>query len=408
MSSSPIFPEDLEVWIDPSLLNGVVSDARRLAREKRAEVALEEAEYVRSKVEPRRIREVEAGKYDVYSVDSSYVSPPMELVGGVLTILTYGYVGVVNGVYDRWMSGSIVFEDVGDFERSISRIALIKEREVAIKLLQRKARGSTKVDVLILDGEIPIHPLPYNLASEEGKYRRVNYVVGKLLEQALKTKTTIVGVVKRVRSKLFSLILGRCSSVNDKVIASMILEEGSYVVLGAYREILPKWVEMNYAYCDAKRFNVRAEDVLACAREGRRSEGVVEKLCRRILEGLDNVERVLNSSEHPALRYLGDVSIAFYKAPRTSLATKVEVLDFGGHGVDEIVSFLASITSPTTGYPVILDVVDSYVRARPELLNYALNLLIKESDEVGGRILPLLLQLTNSQKSYLYPLRPIK
>lgn len=115
--------------------------------------------------------------------------------------------------------------------------------------------------------------------------------------------------------------------------------------------------------------------------------------------GRSNLEAVFNSE----LRSLRDVVVAFYKAFNSSIATKVEVLDFGGGlGVDRVVGgFLAGQTTDT-GYPYILDTVDTVVRIDSRLLDYVRTLLIKNANEVSSDLINALLQLTNPQKAYLY------
>ena len=395
--------QTLDIWIEAPLLEAITTDVRRILESSKYKQSSDVASSIRAKVDLRRIHRPR-DSHNAYAVDSSFGSPPMELVAGIMTVLAYGYVGNVDGLYDKWLTGEVVLEDTANFERSISRLAAVRERETAIRLLNRKLEGRANFDLLILDGEISVHPLPYNLAVEHGKYAYINKLMDKMVRLAERTETTIVGIVKRVRSRLLSVLRGDCLPANDKIFASLILDNGEYMTLGTFRDVLPRWLRINYSMCDEPRL---ADKIIECAERGELVPGVdpVAKQCNRIVEGLRNLDRVFSTEQYPGISRLGDVTVVFYKSQGNMLATKAEVLDLGGIGLDEVIGFLDSTTSPVTGYPILLDIVDNYVRVDQNVLGYVATLMIKEATSIDDRTLVTMLQLTNAQKGYLHPWR---
>ncbi len=366
----------IDFWIDPPLLLSIVADVKEIVKKLNKAESSKIVEEVKAVLGSRARRIGEASELRAYAIDSSYADPALELVGGVLTVVAYGYVGNGGGETDKFVTGTVFFEDTNEVDRNVSIYSSIKERELAVKLLGEKRRGSRKVDLIVLDGDIALHPLPYNLPSRRSERSLVEKTMKRLLREAEATGTTLVGVVKRVRSRYVSAVMDKCLPVNDKLLMSMMLERGEYLELGTFGEILPKWVDVNYVKCWEDEDHVKR---------------------RRAEEGRSNLEAVFNSE----LGALKDVVVAFYKALNSSIATKVEVLDFGGLGVDRVIGFLAGQTTDT-GYPYILDTVDTVVRIDSRLLDYVRTLLIKNANEVSSDLINALLQLTNPQKAYLY------
>jgi hypothetical protein len=381
--------ETLDYWLEPDLIIALRHDVERHAEKiSRLRKTLEELASLRNAVEVRQIGPPRS--FDVYAVDSSYGSPPLELVGGVFTVIAYGYVGVSGGVQDKFLTGALYFAD--SREGDVSRYAALLEKRLAARLLADKLRGRKRLDLLILDGEIAIHPLPFNLAVRGGRLEEVNKVVDRLIGYAAKSGTSIVAVAKRVRSRYLSLLTGRCLPVNDKIAASALLRPGEYFSLGKLRDILPRWVFIHYADCEG---GPEREAILKCY-EGERvslsPKG--ERLCRRLVEFGENFSAVLTTSTYPHLRLLGDVEVVYYMPPGHRTAVRVEILDTGGLGLGEIVSYLASTTSTVTGYPHILDAVDQYVRVSPDLVEAVLTALLSKTPES----LTHLMWPTNMQK----------
>lgn len=381
--------EDLEYWLEPDLLYAVEYDVERNARrlQRLAELA-ERIRGIRDRMEVRRLGRPSKEHY-AYAVDSSYGNPPLELIGGVFTVMAYGYVGRAKSGVDKWLGGALYFEDRD--EADISRFSAALERRLAAKLLRLKAKGEKDFDVLLLDGEIALHPLPFNLAAPGGKYEEVNKAVDSLLAAAEGAGVVLAAVAKRVRSRLLSVPFGGCLPINDRAAASIALKPGEYAVLGRLADVLPKWAEIHYAECEGKGAK---EAVSACASGGRApADPRAARLCERIKEFRANFGRVLDNAMYPHLRLLGDVQIAYYMPPGGQTAVRVEVLDLAGEGLDEALAFLSSISSTTTGLPEPLDEVDRYVRVTPDFVEAALMLLIKRApSEVASVLTPNNLQ----------------
>ncbi len=390
-------PGDIEFWIEPPMLLSIYADTHEIIKRIRASEVVKTAEELREFLNKqgliRRIPERDV-KFDCYAIDSSYAMPPLELTGGVLTVLSYGYVGFIGGKYDRYVRGEVVLEDTVDFEKAISRRAQIVERKLAIRLLRDKACGRRKFDILVLDGEIPIHPLPYNLPVEGGVLEEGAYVVNDLLRLAEETGTILTGVVKRVRSRYLSVFRGSCTPANDKLLMSLILRQGEYVDIGTFRDLLPKWIEVNYSDCELRR---------RC-KEGKDCKAIIERMRRRLEEGLKNVDRVLNSPPERLkwISKLGDIHVVFYKPRECRTAVKLEVYipEKSTFTIEDVISFLEARTG-STGYPFLLDRVDEYVRVDSRILDYVRSLILKEVRE-WEEVYDLFLQLTNPQKAYLY------
>jgi len=378
-------PDTMEFWLEPPLLIALQSDVAEFLEELNKGETMSAVAELRNRLTKAKIPTM-SHPLNIYAIDSSYPSPPLELVGGVLTVLSYGYVGYVNGVFDKYINGELILEDSSDFEKSISRRAQVRERELAIRLLVNKQRGKVPLDLLVIDGEIPMHPLPYNLPAEGGVLNHVGRVLDELLAMARRTRTTLVGIVKRVRSRYLSVVLGRCLPMNDKLAMSLALDGGEYYVLGTYGDVLPRWLEINYNDCELRR-RCRGE----CPE-------VKSRMRERLEEGLKNLEKVLNSTQYPGLSELRNVKIAYYRPRNGASAVKIEVLE-GNVGLEDTIAYLESQTTDT-GYPFLLDRVDEYVRVDPRMLDYVRTLMIRNSGV--NDVVMRMLEFTNPQKSYLF------
>ncbi|WP_069806877.1 DNA double-strand break repair nuclease NurA [Vulcanisaeta thermophila] len=391
MLPSDLSPGDIEFWLEPPVLLALQSGVRELIERGVDKEAASLAVELRDKL-GGMIREVGPSPkpLNAYAIDSSYPTPPLELIGGVLTVLSYGYVGYLNGSYDRYVTGELFFEDVGEFERAITRRAQLRERELGVRLLRERSRGKA-IDLIILDGEITIHPLPYNLPIEGGLLAPVGKVINEFLALAQSTGVPIVGVVKRVRSRLLSVFTGKCLPVNDKLMMSLILKPGEYVVLGRHGDLLPRWLEINYNDCELRK-HCRGGD---CPE-------VRALMRRRLEEGLENLGRVFTGDDGRlrGISLVKDITTVFYRPRNGAPAVKLEVLNPGGAlGIEDLVSYLESQTTDT-GYPFLLDRVDEYVRLNPSILDYVRSMVLRESTELSEALVTML-QLTNPQKAYL-------
>ncbi len=381
--------DDIEFWIEPPLLLSIHADAHEIAKRLSDSNIVSVANELRRKLE-NSIRKASDKRLDVsvYSVDSSYVTPPLEMIGCSITILSCGYVGCSGGQYDKYVTGEVVLSDAHDFDKLVSRRAAIRERELAIKLLKKKVRGEKRFDVLIIDGELLIHPLPYNIPVEDGTLRGAAKVISTLVRLLKSSETAAVGVVKRVRSRYLSILMDRCLPANDKFLTTLFLRDDEYFVLGRFREILPRWVRINYEQCERMK---RCKNVCSDREE--------EALKRRLDEGLKNLERIFGDED---LSSIGDIYVCFYKASSSSSSTKVEILNFSRDlSVDDILSYLVH-TSTYTGYPFILDRVDEYVRVNARMLDYVRSLIIRSCSNADARMVSAMTGYTNVQKLHMY------
>ena len=372
--------EDLEYWLDPELLEAVVADIRRLADERSGLVKriVAMVEEVRAVLRPAKIPRY-APSWPVYAVDGSHTS--LELVGGVLTVYSYGY---ASNTGDRRVSGGVVMEDVE--ERRVEWLVELLVRKLAARLVERR-----EPRVVLIDGEMGVHPLPYNLAVKGGAYERANTVMNRLLDAVGRRGAALIGVVKRVRSKLTSAVLGKCLGINDRAVATIALRPGEYAVLGRLEDLAERWAVASYGLCARG-----GEEAVRCYLHGTRPRTARgARLCVRIREAVRNMQSVFDSADYPALRLFRDMLIVLYRPSIGAPAVKAEII---GLDAADAVAYLDATTSPTTGLPQLLDAVDRLVAIPRALPLYTLNMLVRSVGESGAE---LFTRLASMQKAWL-------
>ncbi len=357
--------EDLFFFLYPPAFLGAIEGIKRIAR---SDIRFKIEEIAKSSKELRyllkdRIQAIEdAHNFSFIGIDSTWTTPHLELLYGDCALILYGCLG--NEI--REVKAEPVVYTGEDFNSFIWRKAVELERELAIEVLER-----CDVDVLIFDGNI--FPFPMVYAKDWSKWKRISEVMKSLIGIAKEKGVSLVGIVKRVKSKYFSYILERETVVNDKLLASVFLRCGEFVSIGKFKDFLPKYLEIVHrdrAKEYIRRFEERCKDLP-----------------------------------------LGEVELVFYKSKKQTQydsATKVEVLDLAGIGVDKIVNALVSI-STDTGFPAVIDWIDEIVRNEYRVLAFLRDLLEKEllktcSNDVEREIIMKLCGLTNPQKSYLFRL----
>ena len=83
--------QDLDYWLEPDLLVALRYDVEKYVEKMaKMERVLHELKSLRGSVDVNKIGPPKI--YNAYAVDSSDASPPLELVGGVFTLVAYGYV----------------------------------------------------------------------------------------------------------------------------------------------------------------------------------------------------------------------------------------------------------------------------------------------------------------------------
>ncbi len=363
----------IDFWISPPVLYSVIRTVDRLSHylSARSVQVLSVVERIRDRVEIEEIRTDVRSDLVTVAIDSTYTIPYLELIGGNLAIVAAGFVrypALKKGI-NSYATATIVLDDeVQNFENYVSKIAQYMERKVLHKLLRKLERGY-RFDLVAIDGSILPAPLPFALPS--GIKGRSESKVGKVLSKsfllmkeiiklARKHNVAIVGIIKRVRTRFFSVILGEKAPVNDKVIASLILKPSTYLVLGKLGNIVREYVKY-----------VRGLS----------------------LREVDEVRDVLPE--------VNDIDIVFYRSSRSLYmqSTKVEVLNFSNIDLRDIISYLC-IHTTHTGVPHFMDMVDTYIRCESRVLPHVQQILESKVIEKGG--LSILTGFTNPQKMYLY------
>ena len=321
---------------------------------------------------------LEYNNYCIAAIDSTFPPEGLDLVGGKLSAIVAGYIlhgcrdkRDKNRVEPRKLVGDLVFADTEEFKEIVYTKAKILEKKLAIELLDNKANGLIGLDQVLFDGEIVPYKLLYSSPKKKEKkkrLRKLEEVIEESISKAEKTNTTIIGVLKRSYSKILSAIIDEKMPINDKAFMSIALNNGEYTCIGKLRELLPRQV---------KYMNIPEE--------------AKPRYRNIIIENLD---------QHPEY---GEIEVCFYKPhTKTSFnqAVKIEVLDYGNIGIENIIAYLSSKTSENA-VPYFIDIIDSLVRLEARTLEAARRkleaMLAKRREKIGI----ILSGHTNPQKRYL-------
>jgi hypothetical protein len=346
---------------------------------------------VRDRLGVRRFNEFPSDVLSVLAVDSTWSIPHLELVMGTIAVIVSGYVIVApQGLGSYGLSFVALRFSSGDDDRftlSLELSAKVKEYVTAL----RQLKGD--VDIVMLDGPLyhsMIHEfyIPSRSSNVLEDSRRgsgsklashTSRALLDLLDKAGSLGVPVAGVVKRVSSKLLLPRLEGLGGVvdvvrkyNDKLVASLILEPGEYIVIESYLEEFRKYLE---AYS-------------------------LKNVYRRILKIIDYcVEAPEDSLERRLCRYMERTAIAFYKHKGGSVAPQATRLDvYPGEDVDKVVAYCMENTTENN-VPAPIDYVDRYVRIESQTIKRLHQLLRTHSK---GREVEVALNITNPQKKYLY------
>jgi hypothetical protein len=346
---------------------------------------------VRDRLGVRRFNEIPSDVLSVLAVDSTWSIPHLELVMGTIAVIVSGYVIVApQGLGSYGLSFVALRFSGGDDDRftlSLELSAKVKEYVTALRQLKRD------VDIVMLDGPLyhsMIHEfyIPSRSSNVLEDSRRgsgsklashTSRALLDLLDKAGSLGVPVAGVVKRVSSKLLLPRLEGLGGVvdvvrkyNDKLVASLILEPGEYIVIESYLEEFRKYLE---AYS-------------------------LKNVYRRILKIIDYcVEAPEDSLERRLCRYMERTAIAFYKHKGGSVAPQATRLDvYPGEDVDKVVAYCMENTTENN-VPAPIDYVDRYVRIESQTIKRLHQLLRTHSK---GREVEVALNITNPQKKYLY------
>ena len=346
---------------------------------------------VRDRLGVRRFNEIPSDVLSVLAVDGTWSIPHLELVMGTIAVIVSGYVIVApQGLGSYGLSFVALRFSSGDDDRftlSLELSAKVKEYVTALRQLKRD------VDIVMLDGPLyhsMIHEfyIPSRSSNVLEDSRRgsgsklashTSRALLDLLDKADSLGVPVAGVVKRVSSKLLLPRLEGLRGVvdvvrkyNDKLVASLILEPGEYIVIESYLEEFRKYLE---AYS-------------------------LKNVYRRILKIIDYcVEAPEDSLERRLCRYMERTAIAFYKHKGGSVAPQATRLDvYPGEDVDKVVAYCMENTTENN-VPAPIDYVDRYVRIESQTIK-RLHQLLRAHGK--GQEVEVALNITNPQKKYLY------
>lgn len=335
----------------------------------------------------KKIKKVSSSiKYCCLALDTSFTSPPLELTGGKLLVITRSHIfygcSSLGGEEKTGTVGYVKF--IQEDDTIGTPYSKIVEREFIKDVLVKKKKGLLGIDMILLDGELfPRIPPGYvGRKSSESTvikaYNRVLDLTQEILELAEETNTVIVGTVKRVYGRDLQVVLDNpLIKVNDKAFSTFILESGEWIDIGSYSDIarrLEEYIEKHQKDLEPRRL-------------------------RSLGERRTWITRVINVAPKTS-----SVRVATYKAENPTyfmIATKIEVYPSNTTTLDDIVSYLSSITG-VNGVPHPIDVVDSMSMIKRDLLYIVQQQLYTElSNNIKDPLLALSLAgLTNPEKMF--------
>lgn len=291
-----------------------------------------------------------------YAVDSGFMSPPLEVLGGYLNL-----VQVATVPYGRGCGGPperalyVYFNPERDDTDAFARV---REREHAMRGLEW-LEGVDGPKAVLIDGEV----VPRFGARRRAGDALVGEAIRRsadLIHEALRRGVPVIGVIKRSFSRDVVVAEGLGPEISDRALMSAVLGEGEYFVAGTYREIYEVFKE-------------------------RAPEGL-----RWRLDWL----RWAAGSEP-----FSDVLVAFYRPRHTIFpaATKVEVALPESVDVGEVLAGLGAV-SEFTGLPAPIDYVDSLSRVTPEMVYTVYQLLLNRLSSLRADAARVLMALVNPQK----------
>ncbi|MHA1609187.1 MAG: DNA double-strand break repair nuclease NurA [Candidatus Njordarchaeales archaeon] len=312
-----------------------------------------------------------------YAIDSSFAEA-LPLVAGDFFLVTGGYVRYPRSDGGKKRNAGLIvrvkFQSSQiQSHRVISAYAHMVEREIALKLLE----NMDDFNVIFIDG--PIIPFYLTFIPEEKLYPEESELISitdKLVEACRERKLSIIGIVKRVRSRfLISAIKNLVSKslyeqlsivANDKSLGSLILERGEAIKLGSIKQ---KGHILKALMMDNENKNV--QDFIA------------------------------------SHKWFSEQFFSVIKPRKSKQIVMAEVLDFANIGIDEILAWI-NAHATHTGCPQILDQVDGLVKVTSSLLEIARRLLtriladnLRRTGEFKDfEILEILMEYADLQKKF--------
>ncbi len=373
----------------------IVEEAQRITKALKVKVLEEKKPEIRGKLDKegklKEIPEFTKRKPCCLALDTGFTSPPLELTGGKLLVIIRSH--VLYGCKSTCipLSDSVgIIKFIQEDESVGTPLSKIIERKFIKELLELKSQGKIDLDLIILDGELfPRIPPRFSTrlarrrtASRTAKlYDKIISLTNDILELADKTDTALVGVIKRAYGRDIPVMLNMLDllSINDKAIATYILEQGEWIDIGTYADI---------AY------------YLHRVLESVKKENTLPKRIRISLnERMSWIVGVIDETTHAA-----SIRVAIYKSTTPTyfmLATKVEIWPSNDLHYEDIIAYLSTITG-ANGVPHPIDLVDSMCRVKKNALYLAQQQLFKELTNVLGnpRLAMSIAGLTNPEKMY--------
>ena len=334
------------------------------------------------------------------ALDTGFTSPPIELIGGRLLIIVRSHILV--GTSSKYLAptdsvGIIRFVQDENLGKPLSKII---ERKFVKEVLELKERGELDIDLIVIDGELFPRAPPGYLSEKSTSgmsklYKKIIRLTQEIVELADKTDTALVGVVKRAYGRDLQVLLKippkelKYFQINDKAIATYILNPGEWIDIGSYADIV---------YYLHEYLRIVRDEIRACEERNCNDISLLRSIERSLNSRYAWIVGVVKCGDHD----LWPIRVALYKAksPKYFMsATKVELWPSSVLSIDDLISFLASITG-INGVPHPIDLVDSLCRIRKELLYITQQKLYSELARIlGDNELALSLAgLTNPEK----------
>ncbi len=393
MSLDYSYAIDEEVEENPEMLLALSKLSARVAREisRRAEILAKLKEEIRSRLAIRRFEGGGSSSFlSILAVDSTWSTPPLDLVTGSIAFIATGYViaapsGLGAHGISRVAARLGLGEVEGRFKLSIELDSKIMEYLTAYEILDES------VDMVMLDGSLyfssmPSFYIPAPSTVDRGKLAGVELapLVSRalldLMDKADKLQIPIVGVVKRVSSKLLLpktsdiIELRESTYANDKLLASIILEPGEYLIIENYLEAHKKYLE------------------LAAASRGENAGRLL-----KIIEYCASLPE--NMPQGSLCSRMKNTAVVFYRHKGPTgypQATRLDI--YPSSRVEEVVEYAMKHTTENN-VPEPIDYVDRYVRIDAATIKRLYQILRSINSSPESLIA---LSLTNLQKRYIY------
>jgi len=332
------------------VLKGVPEEARRLAE--LVNSLMQSKDLIRGRLgAARRLKRVidEPPTPPYLALDTGFTSPPLELIGGKLLVIIRSHVlhGVTSNALEPVASvGTVKLVEEESIGKPLSKVI---ERRFIRDALKLKKEGRLNIKLVIVDGEL-FPRVPPGLERRQGPaarlYGKILELTNEILGLADETETALVGVVKRSYGRDIPVVIDYPEiPVNDKALATYVLNPGEWVDLETYSDLayyLSKFIEKHKGELPARTV-------------------------RTLENRLAWIIAVMRKSDY----LTSSIRVAVYKARLPTYfmaATKIEAWPSNELSMEDMVAFLSSITG-VNGVPHPIDLVDSMCRVRKEVLH---------------------------------------